>query len=79
MTALPASVLRLNREALRELPIAMPMLRWPVAIVTLKNRALNPAAALFIECAREIAKPLAKGQAPSGRSKNISGRNSYAT
>jgi DNA-binding transcriptional LysR family regulator len=56
VTALPASVLRLNSEMLRELPIAIPMSRWPVAIVTLKNRALNPAVGLFIECAREVAK-----------------------
>jgi hypothetical protein len=32
----------------------------PIGIVTLKNRALNPAAQLFIEAAREVAKPLAK-------------------
>ena len=59
VTALPASVLRLNSEVLRELPIAIPMPSWPVAIVTLKNRALNPAAPLFIECAREVAKSIA--------------------
>jgi hypothetical protein len=29
-------------------------------IVTLKNRTLNPVAKLFIEHAREVAKPLAK-------------------
>jgi hypothetical protein len=27
--------------------------------MTLKNRALSPVAQLFIECAREVAKPLA--------------------
>jgi DNA-binding transcriptional LysR family regulator len=59
VTALPASVLRLNTQILRELPIAVPMPRWPVAIVTLKNRELNPAAKLFIECAREAAKSIA--------------------
>jgi DNA-binding transcriptional LysR family regulator len=56
VSALPASVLRLNTDKLCELPITLPMRRWPVAIVTLKNRALNPAANLFIECAREVTK-----------------------
>ena len=56
VTALPASVLRLNTDKLCELPIELPMPRWPVAIVTLKNRALNPAATLFIECARAVTK-----------------------
>jgi DNA-binding transcriptional LysR family regulator len=59
VSALPASVLRLNTDTLCELPIALPMPRWPVAIVTLKNRALNPAANLFIECARDATKLLA--------------------
>jgi hypothetical protein len=44
--ALPASVLRPNTDKLCELPIALPMPRWSVAIVTLKNRTLNPAANL---------------------------------
>src|SRR5262249_38388241 len=39
----------------------------PIGIVTLKNRALNPVAQLFIEAARDVAKPLARGkQAVSG-------------
>jgi DNA-binding transcriptional LysR family regulator len=58
VSALPASVLRLNSDRLCELPIALPMPRWVVAVVTLKNRALNPAANLFMECAREVAKSL---------------------
>ena len=37
----------------------MPVASGPIGIVTLKDRALNPAAQLVIECAREIAKPLA--------------------
>jgi hypothetical protein len=31
-----------------------------VEIITLKNRTLNPLAQLFIDSAREVAKPLAK-------------------
>ena len=32
----------------------------PVGIMTLKNRTISPVAQLFIDCAREVAKPLAK-------------------
>jgi DNA-binding transcriptional LysR family regulator len=60
VSTLPGSVLRLHTDKLRELPIVLPIPRWPVAIVTLKDRALNPAARLFIECAREVTKPMAK-------------------
>jgi hypothetical protein len=35
------------------------MARVPVGIITLRNRTLSPAARLFIEHAREVAKPLA--------------------
>jgi DNA-binding transcriptional LysR family regulator len=59
VTALPASVLRLNTDILREMPISLPLPRWPVAIVTLKDRALNPAVRPFVECAREVAPSLA--------------------
>ena len=34
----------------------------PIGIITLKNCTLGPAAQLFIDCAREVAKPLAKGK-----------------
>jgi hypothetical protein len=43
----------------------LPFKPWPIGIVTLKNRTLSPAAQLFIECAREVARPLAKGRAKS--------------
>ena len=42
------------------LPVELPMARVPIGIVTLKNRTLSPVAQLFIEHAREVAKPLAK-------------------
>jgi DNA-binding transcriptional LysR family regulator len=47
--------------ALKALPITLPEAYrpLPVGIVTLKNRTLTPAAQLFIDCARELAKPLA--------------------
>jgi len=45
---------------LRKLPIELPIVSGPIGILTLKNRVLSPAAQLFIDAAREIAKPLAK-------------------
>jgi DNA-binding transcriptional LysR family regulator len=44
----------------RKLPIELPISGGPIGIMTLKNRALSPVAQLFIETAREVAKPLAK-------------------
>jgi DNA-binding transcriptional LysR family regulator len=46
--------------SIRMLPIKLPIESGPIGVVTLKNRALSAAAQLFIETAREIAKPLAK-------------------
>jgi DNA-binding transcriptional LysR family regulator len=59
---LPGSVLRFSAErfALRALPIRLPPANAPIAIVTLKHRTLSPVANLFVECAREVAKPIAK-------------------
>ena len=47
---------RRSRSCLSELQHA----RAPVGIVTLKNRTLSPVAQLFIENAREVAKPLGR-------------------
>ena len=60
ITALPESVLRLNPQfsGLKALPVELPMPQWPVGIVTLRNRALIPAAQLFIECARDAVKDM---------------------
>jgi DNA-binding transcriptional LysR family regulator len=62
VTIFPASALRFfaKRSELKILPVKLPMARRPNGIVTLKNRALSPVAKLFIDCAREVAKPLAK-------------------
>ena len=62
ITVPPRSVMDLygHRFSLKVLRIELPIRPWPVAIVTLKNRTLSPLVARFIECAREIAKPLAK-------------------
>jgi DNA-binding transcriptional LysR family regulator len=64
VTIFPASALRfpIRRSELKALPVELPMARLPNGIVTLKNRTLSPIAQLFIDCARELAKPLAKGK-----------------
>jgi len=48
--------------AIKALSINLPEIQRSVGIVTLKNRTLTPVAQLFIDCAREAARPLAKGQ-----------------
>jgi DNA-binding transcriptional LysR family regulator len=62
LTIIPASALRFptRRPEINELPLKLPIGRVPVGIVTLKDRTLSPVAKLFIDCAREVAKPLAK-------------------
>ena len=46
--------------SIRKLPIDLPTTRQRVHVITLKKRTLSPLAKIFIDCAREIAKPLAK-------------------
>jgi DNA-binding transcriptional LysR family regulator len=67
LTFLPQSVLWFGPKctAVKVLPVRLPAIPWPVEIATLKNRTISPVAQLFIECAREIAKPLAKGRSKS--------------
>jgi DNA-binding transcriptional LysR family regulator len=62
VTIFPASAFRFltKRSELKILPVELPTARRPNGIVTLKNRALSPVARLFIDCAREVAKPRAK-------------------
>jgi DNA-binding transcriptional LysR family regulator len=62
LSIFPTSALRFIAEkpALKVLPVELPVAPVPVGIVTLKNRTLSPTARLFIEHAREVAKPLAK-------------------
>jgi DNA-binding transcriptional LysR family regulator len=61
---LSGSTLRLSgkRMSLRALPVEFSMPSSPVGIVTLKDRTVSPAAQLFIDHARKLAKPLAKGR-----------------
>lgn len=62
ITVFPASALRFltRRSAVKVLSVELPMARRPNGIVTLKGRALSPVAQLFIDSARELAKPMAK-------------------
>ena len=48
--------------SLKVLPVKLPARPWLITIATLKNRTLSPVVERFIECAREVAKALAKGQ-----------------
>lgn len=61
LTIVPESILTFPADSreLKRLPIDLPSTRTPIAIVTLKQRTLSPVAQLFIDCAREVAKPLA--------------------
>ena len=60
LSVLPGLFLRFSgkRLGLKALPIELPIPPRPVGIVTLKNRTLSPLAALFIDCARTLSKPL---------------------
>jgi DNA-binding transcriptional LysR family regulator len=62
LTIVPSSVLRFfgHEPTAKPLPIELPIARRPIGAMTLKNRTLNPLAQLFIDCARDLAKQLAK-------------------
>jgi DNA-binding transcriptional LysR family regulator len=66
VTMLPASIIRYGNHdrSLKVLPIRLPAQPRPVAIVTLKDRALSPAAKLFIECVRRTARHDGRGSMP---------------
>jgi DNA-binding transcriptional LysR family regulator len=62
VTIFPASVLKFPslRSEIKVLPVELPMADAQNVIVTLKKRALSPVVQVFIDCARENAKALAK-------------------
>jgi DNA-binding transcriptional LysR family regulator len=49
-----------QNQSFRAFKIELPTTSRPLALLTLKNRTLNPVAQLFIECARQTARPLAR-------------------
>jgi DNA-binding transcriptional LysR family regulator len=62
LSMLPAHALKFSARhtAIRALPIELPSTKQPIGLFTLKNRALSLLAQVFIDCAREAAKPLAR-------------------
>lgn len=62
LAVLSGSTLRLSgkRLGLKPVPVDLSVQGGPVGIVTLRNRTLSPVSQLFIEHAREVAKPLSK-------------------
>jgi DNA-binding transcriptional LysR family regulator len=60
VTALPSSLLRFNaaKFALKVLPVDLIIHGYPVAILTLKNRALSPLVGLFIQHIHEAAESI---------------------
>jgi DNA-binding transcriptional LysR family regulator len=58
LSIVPASLLKgaPGKPPLKALPIRLPTASSPIAIVTLKDRTLSPAAEIFIKTAREVAK-----------------------
>ena len=64
LTIFPASALRFptRHPEIKVLPVELSKVRLPIGIVTLKNRMVSPVGRLFIDCAREVAKPLANGK-----------------
>jgi DNA-binding transcriptional LysR family regulator len=69
LTIIPESSLRFAdmATAIKALPINLPQIHRGVAIATLKNRTLTPVTQLFVDCARELAKPMATGKTGSAR------------
>ena len=62
VTFLPSSIVQFSGRdlGLKALPVKLPRTSAvSVAIVTLKNRTLSPAAEIFIECVREVSKSMA--------------------
>lgn len=60
LAMLPRSLIWFGGKQLgiKALPIQLPVHPPPVGIVTLRNRTISPVAQLFIDCARDFARPL---------------------
>jgi DNA-binding transcriptional LysR family regulator len=56
ITSMPRSVAYFC--SLKVLPVDLPVRPWPINIVRLKNRTLSPVVERFIECAREVTRPM---------------------
>jgi DNA-binding transcriptional LysR family regulator len=62
LTMHPVIMARLANLPFKRVDVDFAGIHRPVGVMTLKNRTLTPLAQLFIDCAREIAKPLIKRQ-----------------
>jgi DNA-binding transcriptional LysR family regulator len=62
LSVLPRSLMQFThfRLTLKVLPVKLPTQPRPVAIVTLKDRTMSPVADLFLACAHDIVRPLAR-------------------
>ena len=62
---LSGSVMRFSPAehlSLSVLPVDFSPRSWPVAIVRLKNRTISPVVQIFIDCIRDVARPLKESQ-----------------
>jgi DNA-binding transcriptional LysR family regulator len=62
VSAESGSTLRFNAVKLpiKVLPVEHTPRPWPIGIVTLKNRTVSPVVLTFLDCVRQVAKPMAK-------------------
>jgi DNA-binding transcriptional LysR family regulator len=62
LSILPEFLLRFPTEHpfIRKLPVELPIASAPIGIIMLKNRTPSPVVQSFIDCARDVAKPLAR-------------------
>jgi DNA-binding transcriptional LysR family regulator len=62
LAIIPASIMRVPgiHASVKILPVSLPTTRRQIGIITLKNRTLSPLAQRFIDCARDLAKPLTR-------------------
>jgi DNA-binding transcriptional LysR family regulator len=64
IAVIPASIMKFPGKStlIKVLPVTLPTTQRQIGIFTLKNRTLSPLAQIFIECAREVARPLVNGK-----------------
>lgn len=62
LTLVPGSALRFGPEGtlLKALPITLPRWHLPTGLFSLRGRMLSPVAQLFVDCIRDISRPLAE-------------------
>jgi DNA-binding transcriptional LysR family regulator len=66
-----------RRFPIKKLPVELPIEPFSIAIVTVKNRTISPAAQNFIDCARDVAMELAQQRSRSRKDYPRSSRKSF--